>query len=544
MLAILFVALASAILPPVNVDNPNPAVVPGEMIVSTTTNLSGQVLTPFGFRPSSMIHEIGPGNALNITDGHVQEIGSTGKVLANFGPSGVNVSLMPGNISSSFGLPTNGWVTDAKWIKSTGGIPIDSFKTTWVVPPAPATSSGQTIYLFNGIVNPGYILQPVLGWINGQWSLTSWYADGATGLAFYTSSVQVTPGETLYGVITRTVLPPEMGKWEYICQFQGKPQTTLHVRNIDELTDFYETLEVYDVTKCSDYPATDVTAFKEISINDHNGASPTVSWAPEDYVDDCGQYTKVISSAEVDIHYHKQIALRAAANNKYVCAENGGNLPLIANRDGIGSWETFGLIDLGNNKVALLAVNGKYVCAENGGNLPLIANRNGIGSWETFDLINLGNNNIALKAVNGKYVCAENGGNLPLIANRNGIGSWETFGLIDLNPGSTECTGEVCGSIQQCDSSCGQGVGDCFLTTEGNGKCLEDWPCSASYAPCTSSADCGNGVCVTDSCCGYNECRPVSSFCTVDLAPKNTEKSIMPHDGPTGASLGPNGSKP
>ncbi|MGD0952149.1 MAG: matrixin family metalloprotease [Methanotrichaceae archaeon] len=124
------------------------------------------------------------------------------------------------------------------------------------------------------------------------------------------------------------------------------------------------------------------------------------------------------------------VALQADANGKYVCAENAGQSPLIANRDWTQQWETFGLIDLGNNNIALQAVNGKYVCAEDAGQLPLIANRDAIGQWETFKLIDLGNNNIALQsAANGKYVCAENAGQSPLIANRDWTQQWETFGL-------------------------------------------------------------------------------------------------------------------
>ena len=80
------------------------------------------------------------------------------------------------------------------------------------------------------------------------------------------------------------------------------------------------------------------------------------------------------------------IALQAAANGKYVCAENGGLSPLIANRDWVYGWETFKLIDLGNNNVAFQAVNGMYVCAENGGLSSLIANRDWVQGWETFGL--------------------------------------------------------------------------------------------------------------------------------------------------------------
>lgn len=39
-----------------------------------------------------------------------------------------------------------------------------------------------------------------------------------------------------------------------------------------------------------------------------------------------------------------KIALRSMANGKLVCAEDGGAQPLIANREGIGTWETFELI--------------------------------------------------------------------------------------------------------------------------------------------------------------------------------------------------------
>lgn len=40
----------------------------------------------------------------------------------------------------------------------------------------------------------------------------------------------------------------------------------------------------------------------------------------------------------------RKIALRSMANNKLVCAENGGSQPLIANRDSVGAWEEFEVI--------------------------------------------------------------------------------------------------------------------------------------------------------------------------------------------------------
>ena len=122
----------------------------------------------------------------------------------------------------------------------------------------------------------------------------------------------------------------------------------------------------------------------------------------------------------------RNMALRAY-NGQYVCAEGGGGQALVANRNWVQAWETFGLVDLGNNKVALQAYNGQYVCAEGGGGQVLVANRNWVQTWETFGLVDLGNNKVALQAYNGQYVCAEGGGGQALVANRNWVQAWETF---------------------------------------------------------------------------------------------------------------------
>ncbi|MDJ0616414.1 MAG: Vps62-related protein [Calothrix sp. MO_192.B10] len=79
------------------------------------------------------------------------------------------------------------------------------------------------------------------------------------------------------------------------------------------------------------------------------------------------------------------------------------------------------------NTIALKANNGQFVTAEGGGGKELLANRDIIGSWETFELIDLSNSRIALKANNGQFVTAEGGGGKELLANRDIIGSWETF---------------------------------------------------------------------------------------------------------------------
>jgi GH25 family lysozyme M1 (1,4-beta-N-acetylmuramidase) len=126
------------------------------------------------------------------------------------------------------------------------------------------------------------------------------------------------------------------------------------------------------------------------------------------------------------------VSLRAHANGRIVTAEKAGSLPLIANRWGIGTWEQFDEVDLGNGYVALRShANGRYVTANNAGALPLIANRMAIGDWETFLKVPNADGSVSFKAnANGKYVTAENAGASSLIANRTAIGVWEEFDVL------------------------------------------------------------------------------------------------------------------
>ncbi len=127
--------------------------------------------------------------------------------------------------------------------------------------------------------------------------------------------------------------------------------------------------------------------------------------------------------------FRTRAAFTSLANNKVVCADNAGALPLVANRDRVGPWESFEVCVVGSNKIALKSLaNNKFVSAEASGAKPLIANRSRVGPWETFEIHYQAGNHVSLKSVaNQKFVCAENAGAQPLIANRDAVGLWETF---------------------------------------------------------------------------------------------------------------------
>jgi hypothetical protein len=127
------------------------------------------------------------------------------------------------------------------------------------------------------------------------------------------------------------------------------------------------------------------------------------------------------------------IALKAYVNGKIVTAEDGGSSPLIANRDHVGSWEKFQIVDAGNGKIALKAlVNNKYVTAANA-TTPLIASATSIGTNEKFTMETASDGRTVFKAANNKYVTAENKGNDSLIARADTIGVWEKFDML-VNP--------------------------------------------------------------------------------------------------------------
>jgi hypothetical protein len=239
-----------------------------------------------------------------------------GNVVADFGAvirKKREKPLMPDNlvIPAEKVVPAmgTGWIVYAGWTEITTGH-LTLFKTTWKVPPAPSTQSGQTIFLFNGIQNSTRIYQPVLQWGpsaaggGNYWSVASWYVDGQNGQLFHTTPIIVHTDDILTGVMVLTGISGNL--CSYNCYFQGIANTSLVVQNIEELTWANETLEAYNIQKCSDYPATLKTSMKDIELV-VDGLHPVLNWHPVDRVTDCGQHCIVVSNAnpggQVDLYY-------------------------------------------------------------------------------------------------------------------------------------------------------------------------------------------------------------------------------------------------
>lgn len=133
-------------------------------------------------------------------------------------------------------------------------------------------------------------------------------------------------------------------------------------------------------------------------------------------------------------------SLLAKANNQYVCADNAGTSPLVANRGTVNDWESFLVVTNGDGTLSFQSkANGLWVAADLNQGAKLIARSASIGTWEKFQKVSQSDGSIALRALaNNLYVSADLNVGAVLVADRPAVGGWETFVLttapISVNP--------------------------------------------------------------------------------------------------------------
>lgn len=182
------------------------------------------------------------------------------------------------------------------------------------------------------------------------------------------------------------------------------------------------------------------------------------------------------------------VAFTAPSGN-FVVAEGGGNREVLANRPGIGPWETFKLFNrsrddgtiFSGDTVALQAFNGRFLCRNDsnaqlradqpwidafslftlrratgsgqirsGDEVRLVTTRHGFvhttpdaqvftngtdGPSATMRITQLLHRLIHLRSATGLYVGAEGGGGDHATAGRSSIGPWVTFTAVNLSRG-------------------------------------------------------------------------------------------------------------
>jgi hypothetical protein len=196
---------------------------------------------------------------------------------------------------------------DTGWIEygSFDGQDFDTFNGYWPVPTAPSASDGQIVYIFTGLENGAgdEIIQPVLQWGTtpagggNYWALASWWVT-SFGQALWSSLVQTQAGATVYGTMKMT----SPGNWTIVSNVQGGQSTTLKVGNVDPQAMSTVTLECYQMTGCTDYPASGSTTFTGLSLTD--GGSPvSPTWTPNVDFTTCNENVNPVSSSVVILTY-------------------------------------------------------------------------------------------------------------------------------------------------------------------------------------------------------------------------------------------------
>jgi hypothetical protein len=115
-----------------------------------------------------------------------------------------------------------------------------------------------------------------------------------------------------------------------------------------------------------------------------------------------------------------RIALRGGHLNKY-CADEGGRI--TCNRDWLGPWEKFSVVDLGNDTIALKGGQMNKHCTDVEGNVR--CNIPHLLQWEQFRVAHLGNNKISLRGGRANKLCADEVNRV--VCNRDVTGPWETY---------------------------------------------------------------------------------------------------------------------
>jgi hypothetical protein len=223
------------------------------------------------------VHEIPNGAKVEMVDDQITgDVTLNGALVAHYDPcpeDGV-LTRPRGRTKALAHAPGtgNGWVEASQWETPIGsGDNIDYLGGSWTVPTYPA-ANGALIYLFNGIEPSAFnwILQPVLQYgSNGSfggnyWVIASWLV-GPNNFVFHSQPQIVHPGNVIYGYTELYGTSAGNQEWQVVAEdtstgvaswFTHTTSTSLHWNWA-----FAAVLEAYNVTSCSEFPASGDAAF-------------------------------------------------------------------------------------------------------------------------------------------------------------------------------------------------------------------------------------------------------------------------------------------
>jgi len=185
------------------------------------------------------------------------------------------------------------------WVAATGSnAPNFTYSyVAYTVPPSPTLSEGQILYFFNAFENAAgtQILQPVVAFEGGAWSIASWYGNGPD--YFNTDLVPIIPGDFIEGVIS---YEPASGVWAILGSVNGVLTTAIYPEAPSQvdvvMTSFAVTLEVYGVTACEAYPPSNYIGYENIVLKDSGVVIENPIWGPVIFTESCDANTNCYSN--------------------------------------------------------------------------------------------------------------------------------------------------------------------------------------------------------------------------------------------------------
>lgn len=255
-----------------------------------TTVPEGYVITPFGYFHPSCVRTLAKG-ATMLADGRVQRADGAQEAASacnypHFTRQGEQVNAVAANAAGKSGTKStannspeiSGWLENANYALGSANESFGTLIARWTVPDTPRANDGQTLFFFPGledINDTESILQPVLTWFGGQWSIASWNCC-FNNQANESQPVNVFPGDEIYGAVTSNcgegtlacstysvlILDMTTGEGSILANTPTQGQTFNWV--------FGGVLEPYNIVSCEDYPRDRKLTFEKIRAFDQN----------------------------------------------------------------------------------------------------------------------------------------------------------------------------------------------------------------------------------------------------------------------------------
>ncbi len=247
----------------------------------------GYVVTPFGYFHPSCVQTLSVGER-QLADGRVQHADGTveeSAAVCNYARySATGLPLAAGKPAESGTrdtvLPeTDGWIENANITTGSSTKSYGAMVATWTVPLQPANQVGQYLFYFPGFedINDSAtsILQPVLTWAGGQWSVSNWNCC-LKNIAVESTVVDVKVGDKIFGSITSTCKPGTLtcATWNVLSVdlTTGYSTTLSDTPSEGQIFNwaFGGVLEAYYVVACKDYPEYGRFSFTGVTVFDEN----------------------------------------------------------------------------------------------------------------------------------------------------------------------------------------------------------------------------------------------------------------------------------